>query len=73
MKTLRGFLEALRQIRRGRGGLKVCPRCGKSHIRMEKMGLGFLPAIYVCEDCGYRGHLIVEVDEKGSEEGRRGE
>lgn len=72
MKRLKGILEALRRVRHRRTSIKVCPRCGKSNIRPEgSLGFGFLPVIYICEDCGYRGYLIIEVDEEDYENRRK--
>lgn len=53
----------LRRSRHEAAGKMVCPRCGKSRIHPGgSLGWGMLPVAYVCEDCGYRGHLVVEVD-----------
>jgi len=72
VKRLKGALEALRRVRRTRTNLKICPRCGKANIRPEgSLGFGFLPITYVCEDCGYRGHLIIEVDEENYKDRRK--
>jgi predicted RNA-binding Zn-ribbon protein involved in translation (DUF1610 family) len=65
MKRLKGVLEALSQIKHRRTTILVCPRCGKTRILPERsVTLGFLPTVYVCEDCGYRGYLITEADEE---------
>lgn len=72
MERLKEALKALRRVRYRRASSKICPRCGKSNIRPEgSLGFGFLPIIYVCEDCGYRGHLIIEVDEEDYENRRK--
>ena len=39
----------------------VCPVCGSR--RIKNIGIiGLTPIIYVCENCGYRGSLILEVE-----------
>ncbi|MFP4045689.1 MAG: hypothetical protein ACLFS3_01375 [Candidatus Aenigmatarchaeota archaeon] len=46
--------------------IKICPRCASKKIHREKGDwlrfLGNRPS-YECEDCGYRGSLILEIDE----------
>lgn len=63
MKRLKNTLETLRRVKYIRSSLRVCPKCGRSNLKLDNsVGLGFLPAIYICKDCGYRGHLIIEAD-----------
>ncbi|MFB0543826.1 MAG: hypothetical protein ACETVR_03495 [Candidatus Bathyarchaeia archaeon] len=72
MKRLKGTLEALRRVKNRGTRLRVCPSCGKSNIRPEgSLGFGVLPVIYICKDCGYRGHLIIEVDKEDYENRRK--
>lgn len=65
MKRLKGTIELLRQMRHKPRSIKVCPRCGNNNIRPERsLGFGFLPVTYLCDDCSYRGHLIIETDKE---------
>ena len=32
------------------------------------MGYGVFPVTYVCDECGYRGNLVVEVEEDEEKE-----
>ncbi|QOJ79577.1 hypothetical protein IG193_03725 [Infirmifilum lucidum] len=46
--------------RGGRPAIRVCPVCGS--VRIVQIGvLGLTPPLYVCENCGYRGALVLEV------------
>jgi len=40
--------------------VKVCPVCGSTRI-VEIGVVGLTPPLYVCENCGYRGALVLEV------------
>ncbi len=46
--------------------LKICPKCGSTNIYYE--GGMMMGEIYKCNDCGYIGSLILEIDEKDYEE-----
>ncbi len=48
------------------GKIKICPMCGSTHIHyLAGMMTG---EVFKCEDCGYIGSLIVEIDEEDYEE-----
>jgi len=67
MKWLKEVLEALSKIKHKGMTPLVCPRCGTNNIRPEKsVTLGLLPTVYVCNDCGYRGHVVAEMDNEDS-------
>jgi len=43
-----------------RQGLKLCPVCGSP--RLTPLGvIGVTPTLYLCEDCGYAGYIVLEV------------
>ena len=43
--------------------IKVCPICGSRNIHLSSSFDGWLtPEIYVCENCGYRGPIILEIE-----------
>ena len=47
-----------------------CPSCGSEEIYVETGGV--TGNIYRCKRCGYRGPLVLEVDEEiPSEEGKK--
>ncbi len=43
--------------------VRVCPVCGSKNIRLFTKLSGWLtPEIYVCEDCGYKGPITLEIE-----------
>ncbi len=47
--------------------IRVCPICQSRNIRLSSSLDGWLtPEIYICEDCGYKGpiYLELQVDEE---------
>jgi len=49
--------------RRSRNVVRICPVCGSKKIRVLPLSNWLLPETYICEKCGYRGFIILEVDE----------
>ena len=41
--------------------MKICPVCGSANIKLDAGGY---TGKYRCEDCGYVGVLILEVEEE---------
>jgi predicted RNA-binding Zn-ribbon protein involved in translation (DUF1610 family) len=66
MQALR---ELLGNLKRRKPAKKFCPKCGSPNIRLSsKFDLWLLPELYVCEQCGYRGALVLELEEKDESE-----
>jgi C4-type Zn-finger protein len=38
-----------------------CPSCGSCEI--YPVAGGYIGPVYLCKECGYRGSLVLEVDE----------
>jgi len=57
--------------------IKVCPICLSPKIRRSSSFDGWLlPEVYVCEKCGYRGPVYMEVEievEEGEGRDRNGD
>lgn len=47
-------------------GLLVCPVCLSAEVKRVDL-VGLMPPIYVCEKCGYRGSLLLEVERTPAE------
>ena len=65
------FFDALKSMKHSQPSPQACPVCGSLRIRQHGSLNGWLlPAVYVCEDCGYAGSLVLEleVDDEGVEE-----
>lgn len=51
----------------------ICPKCGSEKIHQDTRDfLGFLGGgpNYVCEECGYKGKLVLEVDSELQEDAK---
>jgi predicted RNA-binding Zn-ribbon protein involved in translation (DUF1610 family) len=57
--------EILSGLKRRKPAKKYCPKCGDPHIRLSsKFDIWLLPEQYVCEKCGYRGPIVLEIEEE---------
>jgi len=71
MKLLQDIREVLGTLKHRAPSKKYCPRCGSPKIRLFS-GLSYWLTAknYVCEDCGYHGPVVMELEkEEESEEG----
>lgn len=48
--------------------IKMCPKCGSDHVNWVIGGI--MGYIYTCEDCGYSGPFILEVDSSDADKFR---
>ncbi len=59
------FIEVVKALKRRSQSTVACPRCGS--LKMSKstgMDGWLLPPLYLCNDCGYAGRLVLEVETK---------
>lgn len=62
------ILRGLRWVSPSKNKILLCPRCGSQNIRLSsKFDAWLMPRRYVCDDCGYIGPIILEVDEEDGE------
>lgn len=70
LKNLREVLGGLKRKKLGEPTPKFCPRCCSSKIKVSSSFdvyprmYGLTPRQYVCEDCGYRGPIVLELEEE---------
>ena len=70
LKNLRQVLEGLKRKKLKEPTLNLCPRCGSSKIKVSSSFdvyprmYGLTPRQYVCEECGYRGPIVLELEEE---------
>jgi predicted RNA-binding Zn-ribbon protein involved in translation (DUF1610 family) len=70
LSTLR---EILGSLKRRRPSKKFCPKCGNPNIKLSSsLDVWLLPEQYLCEKCGYRGPIALEVVEEESSEKEKG-
>jgi predicted RNA-binding Zn-ribbon protein involved in translation (DUF1610 family) len=58
---LDGFIDTLKKVRYKKPRPVLCPRCG-GHNMISLQNYGILPRIYRCEECGYEGNLVIELE-----------
>ena len=51
--------------------MKICPKCRSPKIKDVNKISGWTPPIYRCENCGYQGPMILEIDEEEFKKLRR--
>ncbi|MEA2089331.1 MAG: hypothetical protein U9O89_01025 [Thermoproteota archaeon] len=65
MGIVRNICQVLKKLKHGEPQPKFCPRCGSSKIRLSsRFDVWLTPEQYVCENCGYRGPIVMELEEK---------
>ncbi|MEM2399532.1 MAG: hypothetical protein QXW55_06185 [Candidatus Bathyarchaeia archaeon] len=67
MEKIKAFSEVLRNIklRLSYSGNRAlyCPTCGSRNVRLSsKFDVWLMPKRYVCEDCGYIGPIVLEIE-----------
>jgi len=59
----------VRGLRHGRPGAKLCPRCKSARLRFSsRFDVWLFPEQYVCDDCGYRGPVVLELEREETKE-----
>ena len=72
LKDLREVLRGLKREKLGKRTPKFCPKCGSPRIRFSSSFdvyprmYGLTPGKYVCENCGYKGPVVMELEEEGT-------
>jgi len=57
------FIEVVKALKRRRESAVACPRCGSPNMsKSTGMDGWLLPPLYLCNDCGYVGRLVLEVE-----------
>jgi predicted RNA-binding Zn-ribbon protein involved in translation (DUF1610 family) len=55
----------MKKIKRSGPAAQVCPSCGSFRIKIHgSLGGWLLPPVYSCEECGYVGRLVLELEER---------
>jgi transposase-like protein len=65
MKMLGSIREVLKNIKRRKPSAIYCPRCASPKIHLlNGLYYGFVPHKYVCENCGYVGPIVMELEKE---------
>ena len=61
---LKDLREVFKGLKRGRLASKLCPVCGSSKLRLSSsFDIWLTPVQYICENCGYKGSIVMEIEE----------
>jgi len=68
MGILKNMREVLKTLKH-RGPSKIyCPKCGSPRIHLSgSLDYWLTPKKYVCEDCGYVGPIVMEIEKEENE------
>jgi len=67
MGILQNLCEVLKGLKRRGATKKLCPRCGSSELRLSsRFDIWLTPEQYICESCGYKGPIVMEVEDEGT-------
>jgi predicted RNA-binding Zn-ribbon protein involved in translation (DUF1610 family) len=73
MGVLQNIHEVLKGLKREKRAKKLCPRCGSSELRLSsRFDIWLTPEQYICERCGYKGPIVMELEEISEEKKRFG-
>ena len=61
MSRLREIIDILKHSKHSNPKPLFCPNCISLKIKLKE-SYGILPRIYHCEECGYEGHIILELE-----------
>jgi len=70
LKDLHGILKGLKREKLGKQAPRFCPKCGSPRIRLSSSFdayprmYGLTPGKYFCENCGYKGPVVMELEEE---------
>ena len=66
MPRFREIIDILKDAKHSNPKPVFCPSCESPKMRSSE-SYGILPQKYVCEDCGYEGNIVLELDEEDPE------
>jgi len=62
------FFDAVRNLKRSGPVPQACPACGSVRIKQQGSLNGWLlPPMYACQQCGYVGNLVLELESEDEE------
>jgi len=73
VKATNRFLETMRGLKYTGHSAFACPSCGSLKIRPAGSLSGWMtPAVYACQECGYIGSVILEIEPDDNVSGNQG-
>jgi hypothetical protein len=68
MKKLDNFLEIFKNTKHRKPAQIFCPRCASPKIHLSSsLDIWLTPRQYYCEECGYQGIIVMELEEETKE------
>ena len=65
MRKLDGLHDVFKSVKHRKPSKIFCPRCASPKIHLfSGLDLWLTPQSYVCDDCGYRGLIVMELEEE---------
>ncbi|MCL1977530.1 MAG: hypothetical protein FWG55_05460 [Candidatus Bathyarchaeota archaeon] len=69
MKKLDDLREVFKNAKRRKPSQIFCPRCASPKIHLSSgLDLWLTPKSYVCDECGYNGVIVMELEEENQTE-----
>ncbi len=69
MKMLKDVREVIKSLKHGKPTKIYCPRCCSPKIDLSsELDIWLTPKKYLCENCGYTGPIVMEIDIEKEEE-----
>ena len=69
MKKTDGIRDVFKHAKHHKPAQIYCPRCASPKIALSSsLAVWLTPKEYFCEDCGYRGIIVMELDVSEKEE-----
>jgi len=70
MKPLENIREVFKTLKHRKPSKIYCPRCCSPNISLSSsLDLWLTPKKYVCQNCGYIGPIIMELEKEEDENG----
>jgi len=68
MKLLGNLREVLKTVKHRKPSTIYCPRCASQKIHIfSSLNYGIMPRKYLCENCGYVGPVVMELEKEEDE------
>jgi len=65
MGILQNLREVAKKLQHRTPRPKLCPRCGSPKLRLSsRFDVWLLPEQYVCQNCGYKGPIVMELEKE---------
>jgi len=71
MQRIKNLLRRFKHSDGSAERVLVCPRCGSTKVHLSsRLDAWLTPKKYFCEDCGYVGPIIIELEKEEMERQR---